>query len=314
MYPRLLDSSRKHLNALPKIPPHLMQDSLALKSSSHEEERKTEIQEPKVEHEDGIIVELAQPAATKNAGPSAKDKNRGSFEDVVAGRKSSLIKDQSNVVLKDLDARAKLQNDKLEIEMLEEHLQHNRADSSYLSKKAAVDMQNSLLRHRGRSREVEPSLNINQMSNEAVGPDEGKKVRDFLGLGGVRGSRKFVGDANNNQMSNEAVGPDKDKMVGFGGVMGSRKFVRDAKRAGGLKSEHLGSQMSERNPPAINLKKVGEMQPRISVLGYFGVESYLSAQRMKEGGGDKMKRFQFNQVASDATLPDRPLRDFRNPL
>lgn len=53
---------------------------------------------------------------------------------------------------------------------------------------------------------------------------------------------------------------------------------------------------------------------RIAALGEFDMEAYLSAQRMKEGGGDPMKNFQFNQVTSDATPPDRYLKDVRSPL
>lgn len=53
---------------------------------------------------------------------------------------------------------------------------------------------------------------------------------------------------------------------------------------------------------------------RITVLGEFDMESYLEAQRMREGEGDPMKNFQFNQVASDSTPPDRVLKDVRNPL
>ncbi len=49
------------------------------------------------------------------------------------------------------------------------------------------------------------------------------------------------------------------------------------------------------------------------VLGSFNAEHYLAAQRMLEGQGDPIRAFQFNQVASDATPPDRPLRDYRNP-
>ena len=49
-------------------------------------------------------------------------------------------------------------------------------------------------------------------------------------------------------------------------------------------------------------------------LGSFDVEGYLSVQRMEKGDGrDPMKRFQFNQVASDATPPDRFLQDVRHP-
>ena len=50
----------------------------------------------------------------------------------------------------------------------------------------------------------------------------------------------------------------------------------------------------------------------LEFLGSFDAESYLSAQRMLEGDGDAMKKFQFNQVASDATPPNRLLRDVRH--
>ena len=66
-----------------------------------------------------------------------------------------------------------------------------------------------------------------------------------------------------------------------------------------------------------NLRRKGVQSPGGvggSILGTFDQEAYLSAQRMKEGGGDKMKKFQFNQVLSDATPPDRFLRDYRNPV
>ena len=48
-------------------------------------------------------------------------------------------------------------------------------------------------------------------------------------------------------------------------------------------------------------------------LGTFDQEAYLSPQRMNEKDGvDQMKRFQFNQFASDHTDMDRLLKDFRN--
>lgn len=50
----------------------------------------------------------------------------------------------------------------------------------------------------------------------------------------------------------------------------------------------------------------------LDFLGSFDMENYLSAQRMLEGQGDAMKHFQFNQVASDATPPDRELHDVRH--
>jgi len=56
-------------------------------------------------------------------------------------------------------------------------------------------------------------------------------------------------------------------------------------------------------------------EPRLSILGGFDMESYLSEQRMTSNAGhNAMKKFQFNQIASDATPPDRYLRDYRNNL
>lgn len=47
-------------------------------------------------------------------------------------------------------------------------------------------------------------------------------------------------------------------------------------------------------------------------LGSLDVEAYLGPQRMLQGQGDPMKRFQFNQVSSDAMPPDRHLKDIRD--
>ena len=48
-------------------------------------------------------------------------------------------------------------------------------------------------------------------------------------------------------------------------------------------------------------------------FGNFDQEAYLSSQRMNEKDGvDQMKRFQFNQFASDHTNMDRHLKDFRH--
>ena len=46
----------------------------------------------------------------------------------------------------------------------------------------------------------------------------------------------------------------------------------------------------------------------------FNAESYLAPQRLRKGQGDPMKRFRFNQVASDNTPFNRTLWDVRNPL
>ena len=73
------------------------------------------------------------------------------------------------------------------------------------------------------------------------------------------------------------------------------------------------NQMKDEIKEADNDKPNGRAVSRIPVLGEFDMEAYLSAQRMKEGEGDPMKNFKFNQVASDSTPPDRYLKDVRNP-
>lgn len=45
----------------------------------------------------------------------------------------------------------------------------------------------------------------------------------------------------------------------------------------------------------------------------FDVHGYLSPQHMDRGGGDAMVLFNFNQVASDNTPPNRELKDMSNP-
>ena len=51
----------------------------------------------------------------------------------------------------------------------------------------------------------------------------------------------------------------------------------------------------------------------LAMIEGFDREHYLAPQRMKKGDGDPMKRFGFNQIASDSTPCYRPLQDFRSP-
>lgn len=46
----------------------------------------------------------------------------------------------------------------------------------------------------------------------------------------------------------------------------------------------------------------------------FSPEGYLAAQHMIKGQGNPMKKFQFNQIASDNTKFDRVLWDVRSPV
>ena len=89
---------------------------------------------------------------------------------------------------------------------------------------------------------------------------------------------------------------------------------------GNIQSQQLGlAKPTPRSPfwktqLAFNEDPYRKLQGWPSILlGAFDVEAYLSPQRMLKGQGDPMKAFQFNQVVSDATPPDRWLRDVRNP-
>ena len=78
-----------------------------------------------------------------------------------------------------------------------------------------------------------------------------------------------------------------------------------------LVEKHAGEAADDVKPNKFSEHKQQTLS-RIAGLGLFDIESYLSFQRMVIGEGDPMKRFQFNQVASDATPPDRYLKDYRN--
>ena len=118
------------------------------------------------------------------------------------------------------------------------------------------------------------------------------------------------------------VGGDEEAKPNFLEMLNdAKKMPRDGNGEGGtIRAEDTWR--SQRRRPVQSFgddlaKKKEEREPprRIPMLGEFDMEGYLGAQRMVDGdGGDKMKKFQFNQVASDATPPDRFLKDYRNPL
>ena len=116
-----------------------------------------------------------------------------------------------------------------------------------------------------------------------------------------KGSKqRGMDDPFRNQMSKESVESRGKNFPGFlGDLNGGRRnpdpLISDSNQA-------VNSQKDMRRSAGVGG----------SNLGTFDQEAYLQAQRMREGEGDKMKRFQFNQVASDATAPNRFLRDYRN--
>lgn len=156
-----------------------------------------------------------------------------------------------------------------------DQLRRNMADPSYLNKMAAIDRQNSLVKRKVISKSREMDSMIDKR------------------------------DPFQNQMSNKAaVGgePGGKRIPGLlGGPGGGRRNSNPLNNDG---SRALNSQKNRHQSADVEG----------SHLGAFDQEAYLSAQRMLEGDGDKMRRFQFNQVVSDATPPNRFLRDYRNPV
>lgn len=162
-------------------------------------------------------------------------------------------------------------------------LRRSMADPNYLSKKEAIDRQNSFGKPRGRGQGKEQlsereELLRRQRLNEAAVLDGGVRKR-----GNVPSLRAGLSDADRRVKADM----EQNLVKALGGDMGDMSHKRE--------------------------NRLPETAGRISVLGSFDLEAYLGPQRMVEGGGDKMKNFQYNQVVSDATRPDRYLKDYRNP-
>jgi hypothetical protein len=193
--------------------------------------------------------------------------------------------------------------DKLRREMVRRKM----AEPEFLNKVAAIDRQNSLLKQRGKVRGSVLSQQ-NQLSNEVIGPGEQEKGR-------LRGR----GPGGNYLRRRANSGVDGMSRSDSMQVKAMEDMERDMERD---KEQRLLEQMKRKvaenkpMPSALRSRMRGGQSQGISVLGsVFDAEAYLSEQRMAMGGGgDKMKRFQFNQAASDATPPDRFLKDYRDPM
>ena len=109
----------------------------------------------------------------------------------------------------------------------------------------------------------------------------------------------------NNDMLHKLNGPGMKAMKEKFG----RMFNKQSPQSPAALEDHPAQQVQ--NIPAAG---AAPSRSHIPALGEFDMESYLGAQRMRVGEGDPMKNFQFNQVASDSTPPDRVLKDVRNPL
>lgn len=190
-----------------------------------------------------------------------------------------------------------------------EEVRLNMAKPDFLNKVAAIERQNSLLKPRGRGQGLPQ-----EMSNEAVGRSELGKVKRsgslLLGPGVGRSDKDFIKKLSGSKKDDEQVAPVK-------GAGSRNKNKKQISKIGEQVKRLDGGVAMDRNKVKNSALDKGRREgrlPAISVLGSFDVQSYLGAQRMVEGEGDKMKKFQFNQVASDATPPDRYLKDYRNPL
>ena len=168
---------------------------------------------------------------------------------------------------------------------------YNMADPNHLSRKEAIDRQNSFGKPRGRGQQ-----------REKLSEREELLRRQHYDEGAGGGVRK-----RGNVPSLWAGLNDADKKVG-----GAKSDMEQS-----LEKALEGDKMSHRREnllPKTSLGRHHRKPDGMAVLGSFNVEAYLGPQRMVEGGGDKMKNFQYNQVISDGTPPDRYLKDYRNPL
>lgn len=182
---------------------------------------------------------------------------------------------------------------------------HNMADPNYLSRKEAIDRQNSFGKPRGRGQWREQlsereDLLRRQRHNEDAGAGGGGVVARKRGS--VPSLWAGLSDADRKVVKAKAADMEQNFEKALDGDAMSHK----------QRQHHL----PETPLLAAQQHRGGRGEPgRIAVLGSLDVEAYLGPQRMVEGdGGDKMKNFQYNQVVSDATRPDRYLRDYRNPL
>ncbi len=179
------------------------------------------------------------------------------------------------------------------------HFRSNMAGGSrYSNRSKAVDTQNSLrsdkLRFRGagmkrgqgRARDPSP---LNRIVDKMVAVEGGKDGDDLSQLIEKVGRDKYK------HAQREAEKKETEDPEARNALIRKKKKRRPRLPKGNVLSEHAQS-----NPGGI--------------LGSFDAERYLSEQRMTEGQGNKMKKFQFNQVISDATSPDRRLDDYRHPL
>lgn len=230
------------------------------------------------------------------------ERDRDRDRDALRDRAAAGDRDRNRDALRDSHraaAAADLEEEEQEQARFQrEQIRRSMADPSFLKRKAAIDMQNSMLKIGAGGRLKGEGFSLNRLlsDDDLVRADEIERRR---GKDRQRDSRQ--GDWGRNEINEKVINEFSD--------LKKKRRPLDANEW-----ETPQRRIKKKTPAATraHARGEGEIKSKISVLGSFDVESYLEAQRMKAGEGDKMKKFQFNQVISDATPPDRYLRDYRN--
>ena len=202
--------------------------------------------------------------------------------------------------------------------MLQKALSHRqRSTLKTAFKNDLDDMQNAL---------VKPKYKVwNRGPHMAKGPkvigdrvlEEVKKKMNSIDLPDIRrdgAAWKVIDDNNDRRRQDPSSRHDLKSLprnlgrggggVGGGGGQGGGQQVEISNDLdGGFRQRMVRAPVVDRGDGARDLR---------AVLGGFDTEGYLAPQRMLKGHGDPMRAFQFNQVASDATPPDRLLKDYRD--
>ena len=260
-HPRMLDPNHKPLEFIPKLSPKLLYGSHHRHDSLKEPE--VTISNAKEEHgrrtsEIKVTMKMHS-TSLDNRHPSLTTNSISRFKEGVAALNRGGAGE---------DEMAKFRR---------EMMLHNMADPKYLSKKSAIERQNSLLNPRG----------------------------PLLGMGASRDQHDPL-----QQLRNDIDdSPDKHKDAikrSWTKILSKKKKRNHVNK----KWEHSYRYGKDTAGPQGNV--AGVKRSTYSFLGSFNMVAYLSAQQMEAGEGDPMKKFQFNQVASDATPPDRHLIDVRH--
>jgi len=201
--------------------------------------------------------------------------------------------------------------------MLQKALSHRQRSTSKTSRNDVLnDMQNELVKPKYRVWNGGPQVVKDPKIMMAKAAEEAKKVmknrlQEVVPGDGREGNK----GANNGRYPRDPnIRRDpKPFMRNLGRGGGGGGVVRGGGPGAAEMSNELDGRFDQRRVRAPVVEhgddRAGDLR---AVLGGFDTEGYLAPQRMLKGQGDPMRAFQFNQVASDGTHPDRQLTDFRD--